>query len=59
MSYDKERILILIKTIKTTENKVKVWLARDKDCFVGRHKLKPDKMDGEWQDGTSYSILEE
>ena len=32
------------------ENKVKVWLARDKDGFVGGHKLKPDKMDGEWQD---------
>ena len=36
--------------IKTMENKVKVWLARDKDGFVGGHKLKPDKMDGEWQD---------
>lgn len=32
------------------ENKVKVWIARDKDGFVGGHKLKPDKMDGEWQD---------
>lgn len=50
MSYDKERILILIKTIKTMESKVKVWIARDKDGFVGGHKLKPDKMDGEWQD---------
>lgn len=50
MSYDKERILILIKTRKTMESKVKVWLARDKDGFVGGHKLKPDKMDGEWQD---------
>ena len=32
------------------ESKVKVWIARDKDGFVGGHKLKPDKMDGEWQD---------
>lgn len=41
------------------ENKVKVWIARDEDGFVEGHKLKPDKMDGEWQDDTSYSILEE
>lgn len=50
MSYDKERILILIKTKKKMENKVKVWIARDKDGSIFMHNNKPKKysIDSIW-----------
>ena len=44
MSYDKEQILILIKTIKTMENKVKVWIARDECGAIFMHLEKPHKI---------------
>ena len=50
MSYDKERILILIKTIKKMENKVKVWLARDENgrAYIYEDKPSKDIIYGEW-----------
>lgn len=48
MSYDKERILILIKTIKKMENKVKVWIARDKSGELWLYQSIPNRDVDEW-----------
>ena len=56
MIFGVTNILILIKTIKKMENKVKVWLARDKSGSIFAFSERPNKYKVYWAFAPSMQL---